>query len=128
MVNKAVYHILSNDAELIALVNGVFPLVMPEETQAPCLVFTMEGGSVYYDKGGVVLDEDDVSVLMFAKSYPDVIDIAIAARTALEGARGDKNGIHVQSSRVSRKEEGYDIESDTYFQKITFKIKTIKTE
>lgn len=127
MVNKAVYHMLKNDSALNLLVTGIFPLVMPEETQAPCLVFEMDGGTVMYDKASPVIDQDEVSVIMFAKSYPDVIDIAIAVRATLENARGNKNGVTVQSSRLIRKEEGFDIESATYFYKLTFTIKTSNT-
>jgi uncharacterized protein DUF3168 len=126
MVNKAVYYILKNDTALNALVTGVFPIVMPEETLAPCLVFQRETLDVTYDKSGSVIDNSDVSVIMFAKSYPDVVDIASAVRFALEEVTGGFNGVTVISSRVRGGAEGYDIESDTFFQKITFTIKTSK--
>jgi len=126
MVNKAVYHILNNDTAINALVTGVFPIVMPEGTQAPCLVFQRETLDVTYDKSGAVIDSSDVAVIMFAKSYPDVVDITDAVRSALELVKGVHNGVTVIHSRVRRGEEGYDIESDTYFQKLTFSITTSK--
>ena len=63
---------------------------------------------------------------MFAKSYPDVIDIAEAARSALELIKGEFNGVQVISSRVKSGAEGYDLDSDTYFQNLIFTIKTSK--
>jgi len=127
MVNKAIYYILKNDATLASLGGiKIYPTVMPEGTTAPCLVFFRDSFTPEYDKSGNVIDDSTVSVIMFSKSYTEAVDIADAVRSALELAKGEYNGITIIRSTVDKGEEGYDAESDTYFQRLTFKIRTSK--
>ena len=127
MVNKAVYHILKNDSTLQSILgNNIFPVVMEEETKAPCLVFTRDSLTPVYDKSGAVVDENAVSVLMFAKSYTESIEIVDAVRTALELKKGSFNGVQIISSRIEKGDEGFDLESATFWQQLTFQIKTSK--
>ena len=127
MVNKAVYHILSNDVELEALVGKkIHPIVMPENTQAPCLVFMTDSIVPEYVKGHGVIDNATVTIIIFSRDYVESVNILEKTRTALELKTGTFNGVQIQSSRIQKMEEGYDVESDTYFQKITSQIKTFK--
>jgi hypothetical protein len=128
MVNKAVYYILKNDPTLSGLVGSkVYPNVVPEETKAPAVVFSRDSIEPEYDKSGNVVDISEVSIWAYALKYPEVIDIISAVRASLELVKGTFNGVTVISSNMTKGDEGYDVESDTYFQKITFRIKTSKT-
>lgn len=127
MINKAVYHILKNDTALTALVGAkVYPLVIPENVKAPCVVFYRDSLTPIYDKGSPVVDESEVAVICYTKSYPESVTIIEAVRAALEGQKGDKNGIQLILSRVRRGDEGYDVDLDIYYQALTFIFKSSK--
>ena len=127
MVNKAVYQILSNNNELKSFVgNKIHPIVMPENTQAPCLVFMTDSIVPEYVKGHAVIDSSIVTIIIFSREYVESVNILEKARAALELKTGTFNGVQIQSSRIQKMEEGYDVESDTYFQKIILEIKTSK--
>lgn len=125
MINKAVNYLLKASSALSALVGSkIYPIVMPEGTDAPCVVFFRDSLSPVYDKGAAVVDESEVSVICFTKDYPDAIEIISAVRSTLEGIRGDQAGINILLARVKKGEEGYDVDSDTFFQKLTFIFKS----
>jgi hypothetical protein len=127
MINKAVNYLLKASTELAGLVGKkVFPIVMPEGTDAPCVVFFRDSLETIYDKGSPVVDESEVSVICFTKDYPDAIEIISTVRTILEGIKGDQAGINILLARVLKGEEGYDVDSDTFFQKLTFIFKSSK--
>jgi hypothetical protein len=125
MINKALNYLLKADSTLSSLVgSSIYPIVMPEGTEAPCVVYFRDSLSPVYDKSGDVVDEEEVSVLCFSKDYPESISIIAAVRDALEGVKGDQAGVNILLARVRKGEEGYDVDSDTFFQKLTFIFKS----
>jgi hypothetical protein len=125
MINKALNYLLKADSTLTALVgSSIYPIVMPEGTEAPCVVYFRDSLTPIYDKGSDVVDEEEVSVLCFSKDYPEAVEIIAAVRAALEGVKGDQAGVNILLARVRKGEEGYDIDSDTFFQKLTFIFKS----
>lgn len=126
MINKAILYMLKNSAELTAITTAIYPVIMPEETQAPCAVFMRDSISPEYDKGNVVTDVNEVSVIAFSKDYVQSVDMAIAVRDAIENKKGTYNGVDVTTARLRSGQEGYDVDSDTFFQKLSFTIKSQK--
>lgn len=121
MINQAIHYLLKNSTALAAIVGTkVYPVVMPEKTKAPCVVYFRDSLQVTYDKHSPVTEETEVSVICFSKSYPEAVEIIAAVRASIEWQKGTIAGVKLILARVRSGEEGYDVNSDTYFQKLTF--------
>ena len=128
MIGKAVYNILANDSALAALVStNIFPEVAPAGTEAPVVVFSVESIQPEYSRSGLDRDASTVAVLCFSKDYTDSIDILIAVRNALELKVGIFNTVQIGKAQVQQIISGYDFETETHYQKITFDFENVNT-
>ncbi len=122
MINKAIFHILSNDDPVKELVSTrIFAVVCPEKTPFPLIVYSSSVGDVEYSKSGHEADASTVSILILSKDYSDGVDILAAVRTALEWKKGTFNGVSIGDARVKGIDEGYDLEADAFYQTISMK-------
>jgi len=123
MIGKAIYNLCTSMSGLTALVGQRFyPVVMPEGTQMPCLVWRIRGNPAY-TKSGVGHEETDVDFRIFAGEYDDAIDIFLALRSGLEDIRGVYNGVTVSGGRITNFFDDYDREAAAFFFEVTINFK-----
>ena len=95
----AIYNILSNDADVAALVvRRIFPNVAKNKTQFPFIIYDVNGETPTNDKDGVsTLDTDSLMISCYSKTYTEAADLALKIRTALDRVKGTFGGVEIQS-------------------------------
>jgi len=126
----AIYNILSNDADVSALVGTrIFPNVAKNKTQFPFIIYDVDGESPTDDKDGVsTLDTDSVMVSGYSKTYAEASDLALKIRTALDRVNGTFGGVVVQSIQYGGYNDLFDDDSGDegiYRKALDFKIRII---
>ena len=126
-IGKAIYSILSADAELSALVgNRIFPLIAvkahDEETIYPFIVFRRDSINPSYSKDGINSDITTVSILCVSNDYEQSALVADLALSALSGKRGTFEGEIIDSIRLIEASE--DFQEDAFVQSIKITINT----
>lgn len=128
MIGKTIKSILTTNSALIALVpaTDIYPVVMNEDTEAPCIVFKIDTLEAEYAKGGWVNDEISFSVFSYAKNYSQLQNIASAVRTALELNKTGYSTQDINRIYLTSMDEDYILEADTFYNKLTFNVKINK--
>lgn len=126
----AIYNILSNDADVSALVGTrIFPNVAKNKTQFPFIIYDVDGESPTDDKDGVsTLDTDSAMVSGYSKTYAEASDLALKIRTALDRVKGTFGGVVVQSIQYGGYNDLFDDDSGDegiYRKALDFKIRII---
>jgi hypothetical protein len=124
MIGKTIKSILYNSGTLTSLVptTKIFPYVMDEGTQMPFVVYTIDSVDPDNSKGGWASDEVTFSVMSFATTYPLLQPIVSAIRGAFQGTRvnvGTEQGGRIDMSGF---DEGFILETNAFFNKLTFKV------
>jgi len=82
---KAIYTVLSTNAPVVALVGSkIYPLVIPEGTTLPCIVYERSFSNPI-SKDGLATSDSTVNITILATDYKKTISIAEAVNTALTG-------------------------------------------
>lgn len=128
MIGKTIKSILTTNSALIALVPAanMFPYVIDTGTTLPALIYKIDSLEAGYNKRAWASDLILFSVSSFARDYPSLQAIVSAVRTALElkstgAGTQDINLIYLDSF-----EEGYDLDADIYYNKLTFRVQINK--
>ena len=118
-VGKAIYHILSNDVDVVDRVqNKIYPLVADVDTTFPFIIYKRTGIIPADSKDRFIYSEDVyVDVVIASDKYNESIEIADSVRTAL--LEGTYEGI----KDISLTDADEDYIEDTFIQNLTFKIK-----
>lgn len=120
MIGKAVYSILTSSSPLAALVGTKFyPVVMPEGTLMPCIVWQING-TPEYTKSSSPADMTNVTFTVFAEDYDGAVGIFLVLRTEMENVRGVFNGVTVAGGRVTNYSDGYDREAAAFLYQVNF--------
>ena len=92
-VGKAIYHILSNDSDVVDRVqNKIYPLIADVDTTFPFIVYKRTGIVPADSKDKFVYSEEVyVDVVVASDKYNESIEIADLVRTAL--LKGSYDGI-----------------------------------
>lgn len=97
----AIYHLLSNDATLTAMLStttAIWPEIAPQGSANPCIVYQESTGETSETKDGVShLDVQTVQIDVYADSATQRNTIAARVRTVLDGQNGTFSGIVVDS-------------------------------
>lgn len=128
MIGKTINSLLTGNGTLTALVAStkIYPYVMNEDTTLPAIVYTIDGITPVYSKGGWVNDEISFSVLSFSKDYNQLQSIVSAVRGALELKSTGYSTQNINRIYLVGQEEGYDNGPDEFFNKLNFTV-TINT-
>lgn len=122
-IGKAIYSILSADAELSALVGDrIFPLIAISETEYPFIVFRRDSILPSYSKDGINSDVTTVSILCVSSDYAQSALVADLTLSALSGKRGTFEGEIIDSIRLIEASE--DFQEDAFVQSIKITINT----
>ncbi len=119
-VGEIIYDVLTNDAEVMARTNKVFPVVTDKAT-LPYVAYRRSRLEHNPAKGTQGADTVQIDVLCFAAKYGDGVQLAEAVRQALDGKQATKDTLIMRSCTIAGGEEYY--ENDAYIQELNFTIK-----
>jgi hypothetical protein len=119
-VGEIIYDVLTNDAEVMARANKVFPVVTDKAT-LPYVAYRRSRLEHNPAKGTQGADTVQIDVLCFAAKYGDGVQLAEAVRQALDGKQAAKDTLIMRSCTIAGGEEYY--ENDAYIQELNFIIK-----
>ncbi len=123
-LGKVIYSLLTTTGTTIYSTVGkkVYPLVIPEGTQLPCIVYERNGDYEYSRDGqGIATTAVDITVL--SEDYSETIDIAEGVFNILNMYSGDNNSIHIFNINLTSVQETY--AENAFIQKLTFEVKSI---
>lgn len=117
-IGKAIYHILSNDSDVVDRVQKkIYPLIADVDTTFPFIVYKRTGIVPATSKDKFVYSEEVyVDVVVASDKYNESIEIADLVRTAL--LKGSYDGI----KDIAFTDADEDYLEDTFIQNLTFKI------
>ncbi len=119
-VGEIIHDILTNDAEVSARANKVFPVVT-DKAVLPYVAYRRSRLEHNPAKGTQGADTVQIDVLCFAAKYKEGIQLAEAVRQALDGKQATKGTMVMRSCTISGGEEYY--EDDAFIQELNFTIK-----
>ena len=119
-VGEIIYDVLTNNAEVMARANKVFPVVTDKAT-LPYVAYRRSRLEHNPAKGTQGADTVQIDVLCFAAKYGDGVQLAEAVRQALDGKQAAKDTLIMRSCTIAGGEEYY--ENDAYIQELNFTIK-----
>jgi hypothetical protein len=124
MIGKTIKSIITTNAALIALVPpaNMFPYVIDYDTTLPSIIYKIDSLTPGYNKGGWSADLILFSISSFTRDYASLQTIVSAIRVALEGNQTGTGTQDINRIYLDSFEEGYDIESDIFYNKLTFKV------
>ena len=97
----AIYHLLSNDSTLTAMLStttAIWPEIAPQGAANPCIVFSENTSETNETKDGVSkLDVQTIQIDVYANSAAQRNTIAARVRTVLDGVSGTYASIAVDS-------------------------------
>ncbi|WP_309387524.1 DUF3168 domain-containing protein [Cerasicoccus frondis] len=106
---------LKGDAALKALVvDRIFPLATPKNTERPLLTYREISGVIDHDLDGPSgLREARLQLDAYAERYRDIIGIRQALDALLDNFRGDLDGQEIQDLRLSFPSQDHDREGES---------------
>lgn len=118
-IGKAIYHILSNDTDVVDRVqNKIYPLIADVDITFPFIIYKRTGITPADSKDRFIYSEDVyVDIVIASDKYNESIEIADLVRTAL--LKGGYDGI----KDIDLTDADEDYIEDTFIQNLTFKIK-----
>jgi hypothetical protein len=127
MIGKVIRSLLDDSGALVALipVANMYPYVMNENTVLPAIVYTVDSMEAVYNKDGQVQDSYSFSVVSFSNDYAALQTIVSLVRAALELKRGTVEGTTIQPIYLSGMQEGYDLGSNIFMNRLTFNVNVI---
>ena len=99
IVGKAIYYLLTNATDVTDVVSTrIYPEIAQQDADLPFIVYNVTNNEPTDTKPEPSkLDTAQVEVNIYAESYTDCIDLAVAVRAALDRVKGTYNGVNVQS-------------------------------
>tara|TARA_S200002703_G_scaffold158352_1_gene168476 strand:+ start:1108 stop:1518 length:411 start_codon:yes stop_codon:yes gene_type:complete len=122
-IGKAIYSILSGNATVSGLVSTrIYPVVVPQDTSFPFVVFTITSEEPSHSKDGVSgLDVISFQVDCYGLEYDENTTLANAVRTALDFYKGTIGGQNVQRIRFQDVSDGeYDEDLGVFWKSLDF--------
>lgn len=121
-LGKALYIILSGNTVVYNYVGTkIYPLVIPENTTLPCIVYE-RSADIEYTKDGAGVSTSGIDVTILSEDYSETIDISQAVYDVLNDYSGVVLGITIINCRCSGIYESYS--ENAFIQKLTFTIKS----
>ena len=119
-IGKLLNYVLSNISGLT--VTGIYPIIAPEKTELPFIVFERDSVNPLYTKDGLVGNETGVTIYLLSNDYTQSIDFADKIRLAFERQKISYSGITVNGCDLISCDEAFN--DYAYIQKLTFQFKT----
>ena len=99
-----------------------FPIVAPEQTTLPFVVFE-RSFTAEYTKDGRAYNDNTVSIYILSEDYQETINIASTVDNAFDGLNGNYDGLQIFNTRLHNCEEVYN--NGTYIQKLVYEMKSV---
>lgn len=122
-IGKTIYKMLSGSTAVTAEVgNKIYPLIAPDTTTFPFIVFSRSGIDTQYCKDCVYEDRATITVIVVAEDYETAVDTANAVRQAIENKRYNdtENQIEIKGAYLQGVTEYY--QNDTHVQTLNFTV------
>lgn len=122
-IGKSIFSILSGNTEVNNYVGiKIYPLVIPELTLLPCIVYERTS-DIEYTRDGAGVSTSIVDVTILSENYEETINISVAVYNLLNNYKGISEGINIIDIRLSGISETY--AENSYIQRLTFSVKSI---
>lgn len=122
-VSKVIYYLLANNTTITNYIGTrIFPLVLPENSNFPLVVYERRTNPDY-TKDGAALKFTIAVITVISNDYSQSIDIATAINNVFDDYSGTVNGINVQAIRLDSVDEFY--ANGAYMQKLVYNILTV---
>lgn len=130
-VLKAIYNVLSNDANVTGITSNIFPIVAPEQTNFPCVVYYVTGVMPHDTKSGPsTVDHMFVTIDCYAEDtqaasgYQTASNLGEYIRTALDRLTPATYAtIDIDGVQFIDADSGFDKQSDVYVVSMDFKVR-----
>jgi Protein of unknown function (DUF3168) len=123
-IGKAIYSLISGDSTISGYVNTkIFPMVAPEETQLPLIIYERSGTIDPHTKDGTGICTAEVVVTVVSSDYESCINIAQAVNDVLTSAKGIYGENHI--FEIILKEVKESISLNAFLQHLTYECKCL---
>lgn len=121
MIGSYIYTALSGNTGITNIVaNRIYPVVIPQQTSTPALVYKITGSSPSHtNEGPSKLDRYDFEVVAVAETYERVEALAALIRTALHTYTSN----NVQSIRYQNESDNYEPETSQFLRIMNFSLR-----
>ncbi len=121
-ISKAIYYLLVNSSVTGYTGTRIYPIVMPENTPFPMVVYERRTNPEY-SKDDAVLKLTTGIITVISDDYTESIDLANAVNSALENYNGIVSGIDVKDIMLESVDEIY--ANGAYMQKLVYNILSV---
>ena len=130
IVGKAIYYLLTNDANIAALVDDrVYPEVANQQDAKPYVVYNVRSNDPSdTQKGPSELDTAAVEINCYAPTYETAIAISVAVRAAIDRVQGTYNGVNVQSCQYQSEVMGFDEPQRLYRVMADYQVRILRSD
>ena len=121
-IGKVVKHLLSENATVVELIGkNIYPIVVPVQINGSLLAYARASIVGNETKDGLYEEVANVEVTCACESYESAIELAEAARLAIENKTGLIKGLDIDSSKMIDADE--DFQDGIYTQSLLFEFK-----
>lgn len=103
---------------------NIFPIVAPENTSLPFIIYERKGGDTFYTKDGLAYDAPVVTLWILSSTYEDSVNKAEIIRNLFERTTIVYNGKTISGGELEGIDE--DFNGEAFIQKLVFKFKLHK--
>lgn len=123
LIGKHIYSVLTSDKDVADKVGErVFPLVIPEGTDHPFVVFNDINVIGEYSKDGWIGDTSQVAVMCVGDTYESAADLAENVRITLEQSKKRYDGYTIGGAELKKSADTY--ENGVYVIVLNFEFET----
>jgi len=108
------------NSALLAANLQCWPIVAPEGTELPFIVYSRTFNSEY-TKDGRAIDTGNIDMYVLSESYAETVTMAQQIDAALSAVQGDYTDMFIFKCKLLSGDEIY--QDGVYIQKLTFEIK-----
>lgn len=121
-IGRLIKSVLTNNIAVNSKAKGnIFPLVAPEKTLFPFILYARQGVDPRYTKDRGISDTSTVSIDIIDNTYEGANSLAVDVFNALQYQEGSLFGFEIRECRLMDASESYD---DAYVQTLVFAIET----
>jgi hypothetical protein len=121
-IGTAIFNILSNDSGVQAITKNIYPLILPENTTLPAIIYERKA-NIEYSRDGAGINTSTIDITAIATDYIDSVNMAQAIYNALNMYTNQNNGNSIFNIRLESMEESF--YEMAFLQKMTFTCKSI---
>lgn len=116
MIGRSIYSLLNQSTALTSLVGSrIYPIQAPQTASDPMLIYGIVETKPTDDKQDVSHEDwIQIDLIVYAKDYDTMHDIAIASRQAMDGYSGNIGGNEISQIRFQNFTDGWETSRESY--------------